>query len=356
MADSEAFLGWPTIVGQLLEHRDLDDVTAHAAVTQILEGSATSAQMAAFLVALRAKGETAQELQAMLRAVREASVTVSLSDDVARRAVDIVGTGGDKSNSVNISTMSALVVAATGVPVCKHGNRASSSACGSADVLEAAGVAIGVDAQGVQACVEEVGFGFCLAAQFHPAFRHVGPTRREIGVPTAFNLLGPMANPAPISAMLVGVAQPQLMENMAHVLLSRNVTRAWIVHGHGGLDELSLSGPNSVCDVRNGEISMITVDAADYGIARADVSAVVGGDAAANVATLRAVFAGQTGPVRDIVTFNAGCALMLSGAVAQIDEGIAAVRATLDSGAAQKLLDAVVAVSTREAQRMEASS
>jgi anthranilate phosphoribosyltransferase len=356
MADSEAFLGWPTIVGRLLERGDLDDSTAHAAVSQILHGEATSAQMAAFLIALRAKGETSQELQAMLRAVREASVSVSLSDEVAHRAMDIVGTGGDKSNSVNVSTMSALIVAAAGVPVCKHGNRASSSACGSADVLEAVGVAIGLDAAGVQACVEEVGFGFCLASQFHPAFRHVGPTRRELGVPTAFNLLGPMANPAPISAMLVGVAQPALMENMAHVLLSRNVTRAWIVHGHGGLDELSLSGPNTVCDVNNGKISMITVDAADFGIARADVSEIEGGDAAMNAATLRAVFAGQTGPVRDIVVFNAGCALLLSGAVSKIEEGIAMVRATLDSGAAQKLLDAVIAVSTREAQRMEASS
>jgi anthranilate phosphoribosyltransferase len=356
MTDSEAFMGWPTIVGQLMEREDLDDVTAYGAVSQILQGVATSAQMAAFLIALRAKGETAQELQAMLRAVRDASVSVSLSGPIAHRAMDIVGTGGDKSNSVNISTMSALVVAAAGVPVCKHGNRASSSACGSADVLEASGVAIGLDALGVQACVEEVGFGFCLASQFHPAFRHVGPTRREIGVPTAFNLLGPMANPAPISAMLVGVAHASVMENMAHVLLSRNVTRAWIVHGHGGLDELSLSGPNTVCDLSNGAISMTVIDAADFGIARADVSEIVGGDAASNAATLRAVLAGQTGPVRDIVAFNAGCALFLSGAVSKIEEGIETVRATLDSGAAQNLLDAVIAVSTREAQRMKASS
>ena len=349
-------MGWPTIVGQLMEREDLDDVTAYGAVSQILQGVATSAQMAAFLIALRAKGETAQELQAMLRAVRDASVSVSLSGPIAHRAMDIVGTGGDKSNSVNISTMSALVVAAAGVPVCKHGNRASSSACGSADVLEASGVAIGLDALGVQTCVEEVGFGFCLASQFHPAFRHVGPTRREIGVPTAFNLLGPMANPAPISAMLVGVAHASVMENMAHVLLSRNVTRAWIVHGHGGLDELSLSGPNTVCDLSNGAISMTVIDAADFGIARADVSEIVGGDAASNAATLRAVLAGQTGPVRDIVAFNAGGALFLSGAVSKIEEGIETVRATLDSGAAQNLLDAVIAVSTREAQRMKASS
>jgi anthranilate phosphoribosyltransferase len=356
MTDSEVFIGWPTIVGQLLERVDLDDATAYGAVSNILQGSATSAQMAAFLVALRAKGETSLELQAMLRAVRDVGVTVELSHDVARRAMDIVGTGGDKSNSVNVSTMSALVVAAAGVPVCKHGNRASSSTCGSADVLEALGVAIAVDAHGVQACVEEVGFGFCLASQFHPAFRHVGPTRREMGVPTAFNLLGPMANPAPISTMLVGVAHPGLMENMAQVLMTRNVTRAWIVHGHAGLDELSLSGPNTVCEVHNGKIAMTTVDAADFGIARADLVDITGGDAAHNASTLRAVFAGQAGPVRDIVSFNAGCALFLSEVVSTIEEGIAVVHATLDSGAAQKLLDAVIEVSTREAQRMGAAS
>lgn len=356
MANSEVFIGWSQILDQLLERTDLDDATAYGAVNEILNGTASQSQMAGFLVGLRAKGESAQELQAMLRAVREAAIEVPLSNDVARRAIDIVGTGGDKSNSVNISTMSALVVAAAGVPVCKHGNRASSSACGSADVLEAAGVAISLDAKGVQVCVEEVGFGFCLASQFHPAFKHLGPTRRELGISTAFNLLGPMANPAPIQTMLVGVAQMGLMENMAKVLASRGVRRAWIVHGHGGLDELSVSGPNTVCDLNEGIISMINIDAKDFGIARSGPKEIVGGDAAMNVSVLHALFDGQTGSVRDVVSFNAGCALFLSGAVSQIEEGITKVHATLDSGDAQGLLSAVVKASNQEALRMKRST
>lgn len=356
MTDSRPFAGWSAIVGSLLDGRDLDAISADAAVTEILNGAATPSQMAAFLVALRAKGETAVELEAMLAAVRRASVSVSLPKSVAARAIDIVGTGGDKSNSVNVSTMSSLVVAAAGVPVCKHGNRASSSACGSADVLEAAGIAIELDPAGVQRCVEETGFGFCLAAKFHPAFRHVGPTRREIGVPTAFNLLGPMANPAPISYMLVGVAQSSMMEKMAHALISRGVVRAWIVNGHQGLDELSVSGANSVCEIRDGKITMLTVDAADYGIERSDISDIVGGDATANMEAVKLVFAGHTGPVRDIVSFNSASALYVSGQVASLNEGLQVAHDVLDSGAAASTLAKVVEVSNIEKKRMESSS
>lgn len=356
MTDSRPFVGWSAIVGSLLERHDLTPEIADAAVTEILEGNATPSQMAAFLVALRAKGETASELEAMLAAVRRAGVAVSLPESLAQRAIDIVGTGGDKSNSVNVSTMSALVVASSGVPVCKHGNRASSSACGSADVLEAAGVAIELDANGVTNCVVETGFGFCLAAKFHPAFRHVGPTRREIGVPTAFNLLGPMANPAPISHMLVGVAQPQMMEKMAHTLISRGVERAWVVHGHGGLDELSVSGVNMVCDVRNGEITETTIDAADFGIAPSQISDIVGGDAAANMNIMNSVFGGQRGAVRDVVSFNAGCALFLTGTVTSVEEGIDMAQRTIDAGSVVETLAKVVAVSNREKLRIEAAS
>jgi anthranilate phosphoribosyltransferase len=330
--------------------------SADSAVTEILQGNATPSQMAAFLVALRAKGETATELEAMLAAVRRAGVAVTLPSSLAERAIDIVGTGGDKSNSVNVSTMSALVVAAAGVPVCKHGNRAASSACGAADVLEAAGVAIDLDAAGVTNCVTETGFGFCLAAKFHPAFRHVGPTRREIGVPTAFNLLGPMANPAPISHMLVGVAQPQMMEKMAHALISRGVKRAWVVHGHGGLDELSVSGVNTVCDVRDGQITLTTINAADYGIRSSHISDIVGGDAAANMETMNSVFGGERGAVRDVVSFNAGCALFLSGTVASVEEGIDMAHHTIDAGTVAETLSNVVTVSNREKARIEAAS
>ena len=356
MTDSRPFVGWSAVVASLLARHDLDDATATAAVSEILEGNATPSQMAAFLVALRAKGETANELEAMLAAVRHAGVHVSLPDAIARHTMDIVGTGGDRSNSVNISTMSAFVVSAAGVPVCKHGNRASSSTCGSADVLEASGVAIELDARGVQTCVEQTGFGFCLAAKFHPAFRHVGPTRREIGVPTVFNLLGPMANPAPVSYMLVGVAQSQMMDKMAHALQSRGIHRAWIVHGHEGLDELSLSGPNTVCSITNGRIEFLRIDATDFGLQRSGISDIVGGDATANMETMKAVFSGAHGAVRDVVAFNAGCALFVANVAPSISEGIAMAQQVLDSGAAQEKLHAVISVSQREKQRMEGAS
>ena len=236
MTRDEKFNGWPELLAHLLNRRDLTSSQAGAAITEILNGDATPSQMTAFIVALRAKGETVVELEGMLHAVRSAGMRVELKPELAERAIDIVGTGGDNSNTVNVSTMSALVVAGAGVPVCKHGNRAASSKCGAADLLEEAGVAIELDPHGVEACVVETGCGFCLAAKSHPAFRYTGPSRHEIGDPTAFNLLGQMANPAPIANMLVGVAMPKMMAAMTGALSTRGVTSAWVVHGHGGLD------------------------------------------------------------------------------------------------------------------------
>lgn len=347
MTNPGRFDGWPSVIGRLMAGQDLDLATAAAAVGEMLEGNATSAQVAGFLVALRAKGESRAELEAMLEVVRRAAVAVDLPADLAARAIDIVGTGGDKSNSVNVSTMAALVVAACGVPVCKHGNRASSSACGSADVLEQAGVAIDLPGAGVAACIADAGFGFCLAPRFHPAFRHVGPTRRELGVATVFNLLGPMANPAPVAHMLVGVADASMMENMAHALHSRGVRRAWVVNGHTGLDELAVSGPNRVCALDGGVVTMFEIDALDHGIGRSSLVDIVGGDAAFNNTVMEQVFAGAPGAVRDIVTFNAACALLVAGAVSTVDEGLSAARHALDSGAARATLATVVDVSRR---------
>jgi len=348
----QAFVGWPHVIGQLLQRNDLSDDLAFDAVTDILEGRATPSQIAAFLVALRAKGETAIELQGMLRAVREASVHVSLSLEVAQHAMDIVGTGGDHSHSVNVSTMSALVVAGAGVPVCKHGNYASSSSCGAADVLKELGVVIELDAQGVESCIAEAGMGFCLAPRFHPAFRHAGPTRREIGVPTAFNLLGPMANPAPIANMLVGVANPSMLENMATALHSRGVKHAWVVHGHGGLDELSLSGDNDVVQLHDGKINKLTVNAKDFGITPSGLDAVRGGDAKVNAAVCHALLSGEEGAVRDIVSFNAGTALYIAGVASEVAEGIERAHASIDSGAARDVLEALIAVSNVHGARL----
>lgn len=354
MSQSAEFVGWPTLLAQLIEHRDLGADQAEAAITEILNGVATPSQMTAFIVALRAKGETADELEGMLRAVRAAGNRVALSPDIASRTMDIVGTGGDKSNSVNVSTMSALVVSAAGVPVCKHGNRAASSKCGSADLLEIAGVAIELDPAGVQACVEEAGFGFCLAARFHPAFRYTGPSRREIGIPTAFNLLGPMANPAPISHMLVGVALPNMMDRMAEALASRGIHNAWVVHGHGGLDELAVSGPNIVYELRNGDVRRFDVNPADYGIAPSTLDDIRGGEASDNLAIMQKTFAGHKSAVRDIVLLNAGCSLHIAGAAPDIESGIESAARIIDSGEASVQLEKVVRVSQRERERMEA--
>lgn len=354
MSHSEQFVGWPAVLAQLLERRDIGAHQAEAAITEILNGVATPSQMTAFIVALRAKGETADELEGMLHAVRAAGNRVSLSADIASRSMDIVGTGGDKSNSVNVSTMSALVVAAAGVPVCKHGNRAASSRCGSADVLEAAGVAVELDPAGVQACVEEAGFGFCLAARFHPAFRYTAPSRREIGVPTAFNLLGPMANPAPIAHMLVGVAMPNMMDRMAEALATRGITSAWVVHGHNGLDELAVSGPNIVFELKDGRVRRSEISASDFGIALSTLDDIRGGEASDNVAVMEKTFTGAPSAVRDIVSFNAGCALHVAGVAATVGEGIERAQHILDSGAATNKLQHVVTVSQRERARMEA--
>jgi len=325
-----------------LQSRDLDDATAFAATCELLSGDTSTTHIAAFLIALRAKGESAVELAAMLRAVRNASLQVRLSDALSSTAMDIVGTGGDKSNSVNISTMTSIVVAACGVPVFKHGNRASSSQCGTADVLDELGVIIELTPDGVAQCLERAGIAFCLAPAFHPAFRHVGPTRRELGVPTVFNLLGPLANPAPITRMLVGVADAKMMEVMASALATRGVTDAWLVHGDGGLDELSLSGVNHVVALRDGSVTTHTVDAVDVGLTRASVDDLRGGDAAFNAQVVRSLLAGEHGVVRDVVLLNAAAALVVAGKAKDIATGMQLAQDALDSGRGAHVLETFV--------------
>ncbi|MSO59507.1 MAG: anthranilate phosphoribosyltransferase [Ilumatobacteraceae bacterium] len=349
-SDSE-FLGWPALISVLLDGQDLSSNMAALAVSEILRGDATPSQITAFIIALKAKGETVTELEGMLRAVRSAGVAMALPDNIAKRAIDIVGTGGDKSNSVNVSTMTAFVVAGAGVPVCKHGNRASSSKCGSADVLEALGVAIDLGADDVESCITTTGMGFCLATRFHPSFRHAGPSRREIGVPTAFNLLGPMANPAPIANMLVGVAQSSMMHKMAQVLASRDVTSAWVVHGHGGLDELALSGANTVVQLCDGVVTELVVDAVDLGISRSNQADIEGGDANTNGRAVHAVLSSQEGPVRDIVVLNSAAALVVAGAAADLSGAKSMAQESIDSGAAARVLGSLIQHSQELAAR-----
>lgn len=336
---------WSDLIGRLVAGEDISSDEAKKVMNTVLRGEASPSQISAFVVALRAKGETADELQGMLSSVLEAALKVELPIGIASRCIDIVGTGGDRSHSVNISTMASLVVAGAGVPVCKHGNRAASSQCGTADVLEALGVIIELDGAGVTRCVVEAGMGFCFAPMFHPAFRHAGPSRREIGIPTAFNLLGPMANPAAVNFMVVGVGDPSVAPTMARVLASRGVRCAWVVHGHGGMDELSLGGSCSVIQLRDGAVTNFEVDAASYGLARADVAAVKGGTPQHNAQVVREVLAGARGSIRDIVVFNAAAGLVVAGSAETMSAAIEQAAESIDTGAAQKVLDALISVS-----------
>ena len=342
--------GWSQLIATLLRGEDLSSNDSQIAMESILLGETTSAQIAAFVTSLRSKGETADELQGMLAAVLDASESVPLSAKMSSRAIDIVGTGGDKSHSVNISTMAAFVVAGAGVPVCKHGNRAASSQCGTADVLEALGVKIDLDGKGVAQCVEQGGMGFCFAPKFHPAFRHAGPTRKELGVPTVFNLLGPMANPAQVAYMVVGVGDPSMAHKMAHAIAGRGVQRAWVVHGHGGLDELSLSGDCPVVMIDHGDISEFVLNAKTFGLQPADVTAVRGGDPAHNAKVIRDTFSGTRGAVRDIVVFNAAAGLVVAGVASHMADGIERAQASIDSGAANNVVDALIKISNSVAK------
>jgi anthranilate phosphoribosyltransferase len=336
--------GWPAVLGPLTARRDISADDARAAMAEILEGAATPAQIAAFIVALRMKGETVEELTGLLAAMLDASERVPL-DDVTG-IIDTCGTGGDRSHTINVSTISALVVAGAGVKVCKHGNRAASSACGSADLLEALGVTIDLPPEGVARCVTDAGIGFCFAPRFHPAMRHAIPTRRELGVPTVFNFLGPMANPARVRRQVIGVSDGAMAERMARVLAAHGAERALVVHGGDGLDELSTTTRSSVLELRNGTVVASTLDPTALGLPPALPDQLRGGDAATNAELTRRVLAGDTGPHRDIVLLNAGAALMIAGVADDVASGIAAAKQSIDSGAAADALDRLVATST----------
>lgn len=351
MPTLDAHGGWPALLTTLLERRDLSAAEARAAMSTILAGEATPAQLIGFIVALRAKGETADEISGLLDAVLAAATIVELPAALCDRAVDIVGTGGDRSHSINVSTMAALVVAGAGVPVCKHGARASSSEAGAADVLEALGVAIELDPAGVVRCVERAGIGFCYAPRYHPAFRYAAPSRREIGIPTIFNLLGPMANPARVRRNVIGVANPAFAERMLASLRIHGSTHAWVVHGNG-LDELTTTGPSSVLMLDDGAVRTVTIDPVRLGLAPALPDELTGGDPASNAAAVRRVLEGAHGPHRDIVVLNAAAGLVVGGAAATIEDGLSLATSSIDSGKAAATLDALVAESTAAAAEM----
>jgi anthranilate phosphoribosyltransferase len=330
--------GWPTLLTALLDRNDLTASQARAAMATILAGDATPAQLIGFVVALRAKGETPEELSGLLDAVLAAATIVPLPDDVRARAVDIVGTGGDRSHSINVSTMAAIVTAGAGVPVCKHGARAASSKCGTADVLEALGVAVDLGPEGVLHCVEHAGIGFCLAPVYHPSFRFAAPSRREIGIPTVFNLLGPMANPGRVRRQLIGVANPAVAERMLASLRLHGSSTAWVVHGNG-LDELTTTGTSTVLALHDDEVRTFAVDPVALGLAPAIPDELTGGEPAENAEAVRRVMAGEHGAHRNIVVLNAAAALVVAGVAASMEEGLATAIDTIDSGRAAATLE-----------------
>jgi len=343
--------GWPGILGRLTAGRDLTAAEAAAAMGELLAGSATPAQIAAFAVSLRVKGETVEEMTGMVAAMLGVAEPVRLRPELAEAAVDTCGTGGDRSGTINVSTIAAFVVAGAGVPVCKHGGRAASSAAGSADVLEALGVPLDLGPAGVARCVEEAGMGFCFAARFHPAMRHAVPVRRELGVPTVFNFLGPLANPARVRRQVIGVSDPRMAPKVAGVLSARGVARALVVYGHDGLDELSTTADSTVLDLRGDTVQEYVVSPAALGLDPPRVEELRGGEPAANAQALRAVLDGEGGPRRDIVVLNAGAALVTAGRAADIGEGMGQAAGSIDSGSAARVLSELLRVSKEEAGR-----
>jgi anthranilate phosphoribosyltransferase len=326
-------------LARLLDGHDLSRDEARATMTEIMEGEATEAQIAGFLVALKVKGETADEITGCAEAMREHVLRVSPS---RTDLVDVVGTGGDGANTYNISTAAALVTAAAGAAVAKHGNRSASSQTGSADVLEALGFRLDLPPERIERSIDELGFGFLFAQAHHPAMRYAAPVRRELATRTVFNVLGPLTNPAGARALVLGVYAPELARTLADALVQLDVRRAYVVHGAGGIDELSPCGPNLVCEVHTGRILEYELDPLDLGVERCDQDELRGGDAASNAAALRDVLAGADGGHRSAVLLNAAGGIAAVSEADDIREGLAQAREAIDSGAAAARLDELV--------------
>ncbi len=350
--------GWPGALGRLLSGASLSEGEAAAVIGEVLDGAATPAQTAALLVALRMKGESVEEMTGLVTAMLAHSLPLHVDGDV----VDVVGTGGDRLSSINVSTLAACIVAAAGAPVCKHGNRAASSSVGTADVLEALGVAVDLGPHGVARCVAEVGMGFCFAPRYHPAMRHAGPVRRELGIPTVLNFLGPLANPARARRQLVGVSDPKMATRMAQVLGSNGSLHAMVVHADDGLDELSVTSPSTVVEVVADEnapegfvLRSWRFEPESLGIARSSMAELRGGDAEFNAGAIRRVLDGETGARRDIGVLNAAAALVVAGRVDGLADGIEAASDALGSGRALAVLEGLVRVSCEEAEAESAT-
>jgi anthranilate phosphoribosyltransferase len=330
------------LLEKLVRREDLTTDEASAAMSEIMDGRVSEPAMAGLLVGLAMKGERPAEIVGLARAMRDRAVALSRPyPDV----VDVCGTGGDRAGTFNISSVASLVVAACGARVAKHGNRSVSSRCGSADLFEAIGVAAAAPPPLVERMLDEAGMAFLFAPVFHPSMRHAAPVRRALGLRTAFNLLGPLTNPARPRRQLVGVPRPELTELIARSLLRLGSERAWVVHGADGLDEISTVGYTKVSECHHGAVSTFYVHPADYGLPCAPADALAGGDASANAAIARDVLAGAPGPARDVVLLNAGAALLVAGIASTVAEGIARGAAAIDSGRAAGILARMVAIS-----------
>lgn len=337
-----AAFSWGDTLSRLARRDDLDEAEAAAAMHEIMSGEATPGQIGGFLLALRTKGESVDEIVGLARTMRSFSQRV----DVAGPLVDTCGTGGDRAGTVNISTMAALVVAGAGARVAKHGNRAASSGCGSADLLEALGIAIDLDPPGVAACIEETGIGFCFAQVFHPAMRHAGPVRKELGVPTVFNFLGPLTNPAGAAHQTIGVADALMAPKLAEALQRLGTAHAFVFRGDDGLDELTPTGTSTLWEIADG-IRSRSFDPAEAGIERAAPDDLRGAGPDENAKTTVSVLEGERGAVRDAVLLGAACALIAAGLAADFTEGAARATESIDSGNAARTLERLRETSQR---------
>jgi anthranilate phosphoribosyltransferase len=330
------------LIDKLQRREDLGTDEAAAAMAEIMDGRATSAQIAGFLIALAMKGERPAEMVGFARTMRTRATPLS---NVPHPVFDTCGTGGDRSHTFNVSTLTALVLAACGLRVAKHGNRSVSSQCGSADLFEALGVNIGASPAVVERCLADVGIAFLLAPTFHPSMRHAGPTRKELGVRTAFNLLGPLTNPAGASRQLVGVPRPELTELVARSLGLLGSERAWVVHGADGLDEISTTGYTKISEYREGSVNTFYLHPSDVRLRKANAEELRGGGPADNARIAQSVLGGDAGAPRDIVELNAGAALFIAGAADNLLDGRSRAAEAIDSGRAADVLAALVRVS-----------
>ena len=336
------------LLRKLTRHVDLTADEARAAMELVMTGQTTPAQLAAFLVGLSMKGERPEEIVGLAQTMRAHAFKLSRAHP---ESFDTCGTGGDGAGTINVSSGAALVMAACGVSIAKHGNRSASSRCGSADVLEALGVTLAIAPAVVERSLNDVGFAFLFAPAFHPSMKHAAPTRRELGLRTAFNLLGPLTNPAGPARQIVGVPRPELTELVARALLMLGSERAWVVHGADGLDEISTTGYTKVSEAYAGSVRTFHVHPGDFGIRKTSLAAIAGGDAAENAAIMRRLLDGEPGSVSDIVALNAGAGLFVAGRAANVEAGIAQARSALKSGQARAVLQRLVEVTASSEQQ-----